>query len=174
LIKIFAYSFVLLLSTSFLSQGQDNAIHWMSITDAYKKSVTDSVKKKVFIDVYTAWCGWCKRMDASTFEDPMVVAYMNARYYPVKLDAEIKDTIVLGDKTFVYKPELRANEIAVALLNSKMSYPTSIYLDERFNMLSPVPGYQSTEQIIPVLRYFGENLYKTISWENYEKQGYHE
>ncbi len=170
--KIIVCAIVLLLSASLQSYGQTNSIHWMSITEAYQRSITDSVKKKVYIDVYTQWCGWCKRMDATTFEDPMVVGYINSRYYPVKLDAEIKDTIHLGDKTFVYKPELKANEIAVSLLNQKMSYPTTIFLDERFNMLSPVPGYQSTDQLIPILRYFGENTYKTVTWEDYEKQGY--
>src|SRR4051812_22903851 len=93
-----AFYCALLLAPS-LCSAQADAIHWMSITDAYHKSVSDTVKKKVFIDVYTQWCGWCKRMDASTFEDPSVVAYMNTHFYPVKLDAEVKDTIVLGDKT---------------------------------------------------------------------------
>jgi thioredoxin-related protein len=180
LLKTFNYILFALVLYSVQSCAQqekphvDNVIHWMSITDAYKQSVQDSVKKKVYIDVYTQWCGWCKRMDASTFEDPSVIKYMNDHYYPVKLDAEVKDTIVLGDKVFVYKPEYRANEVAVALLNQKMSYPTSIYLDERFNMLTPVAGYQSTEQIVPVLRYFAEDIYKRVKWEDFEKQGYHE
>ena len=176
--KLFASSLTLLLFTAFTGCAQDKphagGIRWMSITDAYRQSLRDTAKKKVFIDVYTQWCGWCKRMDATTFEDPVVITYMNEHYYPVKLDAEVKDTIVLGDKVFVYKPEYRANEVAVALLNQKMSYPTSILLDESFNMLAPVPGFQTTEQIVPVLRYFGENIYKTLTWENYEKQGYHE
>lgn len=163
---------VLLFMASNISYGQNNVIHWMKITDAYQKSLTDTVKKKVFIDIYTQWCGWCKRMDASTYEDPTVIDYINAHFYPVKLDAEIRDTINLGDKTYVYRTDFKANEVAVALLNQKMSYPTSIFLDEGFNMLSPLAGFQTTEQLFPVLRYFGENIYKTTNWEDYQNQGY--
>src|SRR5204863_6975623 len=90
--------------------GKEEKIHWMSFIDAFKHSMTDSVKKKVFIDVYTEWCGWCKRMDKTSFEDPKVIDYMNTYFYPVKLDAETKDTIRIGDRTFVYRSEYKANE----------------------------------------------------------------
>ena len=171
----------LLLLLCFSSYGQSQVshpkgaehIHWMNFTDAYKQNLKDSVKKKVFIDVYTYWCGWCKRMDASTFEDPKVVKYINDHYYPVKLDAETRDTIYFRDKVFVYRPEFKANEIALSLLMEKMSYPTSVYLDEQFSMLTTTPGYQTAEQILPILQYFGQNIYKTITWEEYQKNGYH-
>ena len=29
------------------------------------------------IDLYTYWCGWCKRMDKTTFEDQAVAKYLN-------------------------------------------------------------------------------------------------
>ena len=32
--------------------------------------------RKYFIDVYTDWCGWCKKMDKDTFQNPEVAAYM--------------------------------------------------------------------------------------------------
>lgn len=41
----------------------------------------------IIVDFYTDWCGWCKRMDASTFKDPEVVKLMNS-YIPAKIDAE--------------------------------------------------------------------------------------
>ena len=178
--KIFALGLLIFCLTSFVSSGQNEVhkkkpskIQWMSFTEAYQQSLKDNVKKKVFIDVYTQWCGWCKRMDASTFEDTEVIDYMNAHFYPVKLDAETRDTIHFGERIFVYRPEFKANEIALALLKQQMSYPTSVYLDEEFSMLDPVPGYQTTEQLMPLLRYFGEDIFKTVKWEDYQKQAYH-
>jgi thioredoxin-related protein len=143
-------------------------IKWMNFEEAVEKNKTEP--KKIFIDVYTNWCGWCKRMDATTFRDSAVVSYMNKYFHAVKLDAETKDTIHFQGHEFVYHPENRANEIAFSLLKNKMSYPTSVYLDEAFSILSPVPGYLTMEQIMPVLKYYGDNIYKTKTWEDYSKE----
>ena len=147
------------------SQGE---IKWMSFEEAVEKNKTEP--KKMFIDVYTHWCGWCKRMDATTFQDPNVVDYMNKNFHAVKLDAETRDTIHFQGYDFIYRAENRANDIAVSLLNKRMSYPTTVFLDESVSILSPVPGYLTAEQIIPVLRFYGENIYKTKTWENYSNE----
>ena len=65
-----------------------------------KQRANDSSKRR-FSLFYTSWCGWCKRMDGSTFSDPTIVNYMNAKYYCVKFDAETKDTIVFNGHQFV-------------------------------------------------------------------------
>jgi len=51
-----------------------------------------------------------------------------------------------------------------------MSYPTSVYLDENLNEIGPVPGYLTAEQLLPVLKYFSEDIYKTKKWEDYLKE----
>jgi len=140
----------------------------MSFEQAVEKNKTEP--KKIFVDVYTHWCGWCKRMDATTFKDPAVVDYMNKNYHAVKLDAETKDTVHFQGHDFIYRQENRANEIALSLLNNRMSYPTSVYLDEKVSMLSPVPGYLTVEQIMPILKFYGDNIYKSKTWEDYSKE----
>ena len=75
---------LLLLIISFYSiaiYAQDDGINWMTWDEAINRSKTDSVPKKMFIDFYTGWCGWCKRMDATTFKDNGVVSYMNCLLY---------------------------------------------------------------------------------------------
>ncbi|NJK95139.1 MAG: DUF255 domain-containing protein [Bacteroidales bacterium] len=49
--------------------------------------------KKILIDVYTDWCGWCKKMDAETFDHPIIAEYINKYYYPVKFNAESKEPV---------------------------------------------------------------------------------
>ena len=68
---------------------------WDEAVEANKKE-----KKKFFVDIYTDWCGWCKRMDAQTFEEAEVAAYLNKHFYPIKLDAEQKANIEYGGYTF--------------------------------------------------------------------------
>ncbi len=144
-----------------------NAIKWMSFEEAVAKN--DVVPKKIFIDVYTAWCGWCKKMDASTFKDSAVVNYITSNFYAVKLDAETKDTIQFREKQFVYKPEFKANELAVSLLNGKMGYPSFVLMDEKYTLLTPLSGFHTTQDLMPVLTYFGSNIYQTVKWEDYKK-----
>ena len=167
------FSFVLMLMFVGLGvHGQESKtaeVKWYSFEDAVAKSKASP--KKLFIDVYTNWCGWCKRMDATTFQDPVVVNYLNNNYYPVKLNAERKDSVIFADKIFVYQPQYKANEIALSLLGGKMSYPTYVFLDEQFNMLTPLPGYMDSATLMNVLKYFGDGVYQSVSWEEYNKVG---
>lgn len=158
--------FLLLLLLPVLGSAQ---IKWMSIEEAAEANAKEP--KKIFIDVYTDWCGWCKRMDASTFKDSAVAALINSHFYAVKLNAEGKDSIVLNGTTFRYVEQGRKgyHELAVALLQGKMSYPTMVYLDEQFNMIQPIPGYQNPEQLLPILEYLGMNHHKDTPWETFQK-----
>ena len=73
--------FILFIS-SFLTGISQNNINWISWDTMIKQQrASDSVKKKVFIDLYTNWCGWCKRMDATTFSDPVIVNYIKIIIY---------------------------------------------------------------------------------------------
>ncbi|WP_306013370.1 MULTISPECIES: thioredoxin family protein [unclassified Allomuricauda] len=148
-------------------QAQD--INWISWEEAVQLSQTDAQPKKIFVDVYTDWCGWCKKMDKDTFQNPQVSQYMQDNFYMVKMDAEGKDPIQYQGKTFKFVPSGRRgyHELAAALLQGKMSYPTVVFLDEDFNMLSPVPGYQKVEPFMQIAKYFGDNIYKDKDWQSY-------
>lgn len=148
----------------------EEKINWITLEEADK--LRQQEPRKILIDVYTNWCGWCKRMDATTFSDPKVVSYINANYYAVKLDAEQRDPITLGGKTYEFVPNGRRgyHEIANELLQGKMSYPTTVFLDEGMNMIQPVAGYLDAQTIQPILEYLAENAYKETPWEEWTKQ----
>ncbi|MCC6384131.1 MAG: DUF255 domain-containing protein [Bacteroidia bacterium] len=134
--------------------AESSLIKWTGFEEAVVKNETEP--KKVFIDVYTDWCGWCKRMDATTFKNDTVVNYLNENFHAVKLNAEGKDTIRFRDQMFVYRPEFKANEIALALLGGKMGYPSFVILDENFSMLNVISGYHTPELLMQELRLLSE------------------
>jgi len=143
-------------------------IKWMSFEQAYQ--LNKKKPKKIFIDVYTDWCGWCKRMDATTFIDPVIVEYMNKNFYCVKMDAERKDTVVIDGVTFINpNPQSRrsTHQLAVELLQGKLSYPSYVFLNEKSQMLTVIPGYQQAKDFEPMLHYFSENAYQNTSWEEF-------
>jgi thioredoxin-related protein len=156
----------LILLVSVVFANAQTKINWLSIEEAYaKQKITP---KKVLIDVYTGWCGWCKVMDRETFTNAEVINYVNQNYYAVKLDAESKKIIKLGTSVYKYDETNRSNEVAIALLQGKMSYPSIVYLDESFNMIQPVPGYMNAKDFHQIITYFGGNYHKKEQFENYK------
>ena len=101
----------------FPSLSFSQEINWLTFEQAVEKNKTEP--KKMFIDVYTHWCGWCKVMDRTTFKDSAVISYLNKNFHAVKLDAETKDTIRFQGHDFVFRPENKANDIAISLLNKR-------------------------------------------------------
>ena len=159
--------------TSFAQEkkGEDK-INWMTFEEAIEANSKEA--KKFFIDVYTDWCGWCKRMDATTFKNKEIVQLLNKHYHAVKLNAEMKDTVRLGADIFVNEnPNQRRHphQLAIALLNGRLSYPSIVFLDEKGNMIQPIAGYQRAESLAPILRFFADNehLKENANFEEYLK-----
>lgn len=175
-VKLVSKSFIkiaILLGLAILPFGSmAQEVKWLSWDEAAKLAETEKNPKKIFIDVYTDWCGWCKKMDKDTFQNAKVAEYMSKNYYMVKLDGEGKEPIVFRGKTFKFVPSGRNgyHEFAAALMQGKMSYPTTIFLDEKMNMLSPVPGYQKPEPFLKIAKYFGEDIHKEKDWNTYDSE----
>ncbi len=148
------------------SEGGIKWMSWKDMQEAQKKE-----HRKVFVDVYTGWCGWCKRMDASTFKDAYIVKYVNDNFYAVKFDAETKENINFKGKDYKYIAQGMQgyNELAAEILNNQMSYPTSVYFDENMDEIFPVPGYQETNVFEQVLSYVASNKYKTVKFDDFQK-----
>lgn len=137
------------INTGCSSQGTGE-VKWMTFEEAI---AANKVKpKKIFIDVYTKWCSWCKVMDKKTFSDSTVAAYMNENFYCVKLDAEQKDTINYKGVKFAYMPQYKANSLAISLLDGKMSYPSFVVLTEDEKRLKIINGYQEKDVFLQNLK----------------------
>lgn len=167
---------LLFLPSFIFAQTKSGQINWITWDDVEAKM--EKEPRKVMVDVYTDWCGPCKMMNNTTFKDPKVVEYINNNYYAIKFNAEGPKEVTFRGTT--YKNEAYdANKSgrngthdltrAIAPVNGRIAYPTIVYMDENFGILSPVQGFYKPEQIMPVLSYFGENIYKDKTWEEYTK-----
>lgn len=94
--------------------------------------------------------------------------YINKNFYCVKLDAETHDTLHYKGKSFYFRPEYKANELAVLLLNGRMAYPTAVYMESDLDLITPVAGYQSPEQLLSFLHFIGDNVSMNKSWDEYQ------
>lgn len=144
-------------------------IKWMSMNEAV--AANNKVPKKLLVDIYTDWCGWCKTMDKQTYTDKRIIEYINKNYYAVKFNSEKKDeTIVIKNRTYKYMPEYKCNELAVQLLRGQMSYPTTVFIDETFTVAEPVAGFLKPADLMPILKYFATDSYKdtTIKFDQFK------
>lgn len=152
-------------------EEEPETIKWYTWEEAVKLS--ESNPKKLLIDVYTDWCGWCKKMDKETFSNPDIIKLVNKDFYAIKLDAEQKEDIVYRDFTFKFNPKhgrKGAHDLAVSLLDGKMGYPSLVFLDEKHNRITISPGYKVVEGLKQELKYISEGHYSTMTFEEFKNK----
>lgn len=159
--------FLFLFSNTVFSQSSSSGIKWVSLEEAQKLQQT--TPKKIFIDIYTDWCGWCKKLDAYTYQDKNVIDYINSNFYAVKLNAETRDTIFYNGSTYTYNPAYKINMVSEKFMSGSNGYPTVTFVDEKLNVLSVVPGYLDAKPMLNLLKYFGDGIYLDTNWTNYQK-----
>lgn len=144
-------------------------IHWITWEEAQIKSKKEP--RKIMVDVYTQWCGWCKKMDKETFANPEVVKYVNKHYYAIKFDAETKTPITVNDQVYEYVKSGNSgyHQLAAEIMFGKMSYPTIVFLNENFEVLQPIPSFKDPVSLDKIMKYFAEDYYQTTPWKKYEE-----
>ena len=143
-------------------------VKWYNFEEGIK--LANKKHKFVIVDIYTDWCGWCKRMDNETFRDPPLVSYLNENFVAIKLNAEGTDPIAFNGTIYTNpapgKPR-STHQLAIALAGSRLAYPTYIYLDSKGKTITATQGYSQPEDLLPLLRYIGSNAYKTQTWKEF-------
>jgi thioredoxin-related protein len=99
-------------------------LKWRSDYNAARKEAQEK-NLPIIIDFGTPTCFWCRKLDESTFRDPRVVALMNDRFVPLKIDAE--------------------REIHLTNYLRIESYPTIVMATHDGKILDYLKGYQEAE-----------------------------
>lgn len=146
-------------------------VEWMSWEEAVEKSKIEP--RKIFVDIYTDWCTYCKKMDRETFSNQYVAQYLNENYYPVKLDAQQTNDITFRNKIYRFVKRGGMNsyhELAAEIMNGRLSYPTIAFLDESANVIQSISGYRDALEFELFITYFGEDQHKKIPWSSYKRK----
>jgi len=143
-------------------------INWKSIDEVEQLMKTNP--KKVLVDAYTSWCGWCKRMDKNTFQHPEIAKYVNENFYAIKFDAETKETVNFKGKDFKFVKGGRKghNELAKFLLKGRLSYPTISFLNEQLDLINAYPGYKAPDDFDALLNYVQQDEFTNMGFTQYK------
>ncbi len=149
--------------------NKKNEIKWMTFEEAWEASKKEP--KKILVDIYTDWCGPCKMMNKNTFGNEDIAKYINRNYYPVKLNAEMQDTVKIEGEVYTFVPYGRRgmHMLAGALMQDSKGYPTITIINEERQIVQAIPGYQNIINMDKILHYFAEDHYKTTAYNIFEK-----
>jgi len=118
--------------------------------------------KPVIVDVYTDWCGWCKRMDKDVYARADVSEYLNQHFVMVRLNAEGSERVTYAGHTMTARALAGGFEVT--------GYPTMIFLKADGTHLVNVPGYVPADQFLKLVRYIGDgHMDRGVSWEEYSR-----
>lgn len=124
---------------------------------------SEASKRPILVDVYTDWCGWCKRMDRDVYARPEVREYLSKRFVTVKLDAEDEKAALYEGRKYSYRT--LASRFRVT------GYPTTIFLRPGGTHIANVPGYVPADRFLLLLRYIGDgHLDRGVSFETFSQQ----
>lgn len=148
--KLFFILCFFLVSSSIFGQE----IKWLTLEQA-EEEMRASPEKSLFIDFYTDWCGWCKRMDATTFKEQEVIEHINSNYIPVKFDAEMRDEVKFRGKTYRYVKGQNGrgvNSFAYFSLRGQLSYPAYAIIGNNGKLEKLLLGYMPKDKLFDGLQ----------------------
>lgn len=131
----------------------------MNFSEALKKAKEDD--KRVIVDVYTDWCGWCKKMDNEAYSNRDIKEMIEDNFVFVKLNAEGQNKIKYNGKDIT--------EADLALQFHVNGYPTAVFLEPNGKVIeykydkvsmNNLPGYFKTSDYKKILEYIIDGKYK--------------
>ena len=148
-------------------------VEWKTIEQAAKTDAKSNTKL-YFVDFYTSWCGWCKKMDRETFTDPTVALILNRYYIPVKFNAEGNSEFQWNGSKYTNVASAPGNRpnthsFAKKVLGAKMGFPSFGIFKTDQAQITVIQGYQSANDLVVILWYFASGDNKRYAFDKYQQ-----
>ncbi len=135
----------------------ESELSWKSFDEGASLAVQQ--KKKMLVDIYTDWCGWCKKMDKEVYPDAKVKSVLESKFVVVKLNAESDNKIRYQGSSMSQREFARTVGVT--------GYPATLFFDENLKPITLLPGYVKADNFAQIVAYIGENHYKNKSYQDY-------
>jgi thioredoxin-related protein len=165
LLAVFAllFSFAFETDEAFAQAARPNiviaaeTVEWLPIDQALTKA--QETGKKILVDVYAPWCGFCRRMHAETFSDPSVSKYIAENYVATRVDGDSDRQYNFMGRSFT------GTQLAGQL--GAQGFPTTVFLFSTGQYLTPLSGFVPSEMFVPVLQYISTDAFESQSFEEF-------
>jgi thiol:disulfide interchange protein len=91
-------------------------------------------KKLVMVDVYTDWCGWCKKLDQVVYKDKAVEEKLGKDFVAVKIN-----------------PEMNSKNAKLAKEFGTRGYPHIVFADADGKKIAEIRGYVTADVFLKQL-----------------------
>lgn len=105
-----------------------DAVKWQTDYNA-ALALAKKEKKIVMVDVYTDWCGWCKRLDKDVYANPDIQTKLSKSFVSVKVN-----------------PEKSRQGMELARNFGTRGYPHIVFLDGEGKKIGEIGGYLPVDQ----------------------------
>lgn len=130
--------YILVLVIPFVLVGfkaDNQKVDWNSWNEGYQKGL--KTDKAILVDVYTDWCGWCKKMDKTTYSNGEVINKIDKHFVPIKFNPEEDKTYTIDGR------EVNGPELLKIISNGKHNgYPSTYFLFPEIRKIQGISGYK--------------------------------
>lgn len=119
--------------------------------------------RPVLVNVYTDWCGWCRRMKADVYTRAEIRRYLDEHFVVVTLNAEGADAARYEGRAFTSR--------SLAARFGVSGYPTTIFLRPDGSHMVNVPGYVESPLFLQILRFIGDgHMERGVSFKDFSER----
>jgi thioredoxin-related protein len=132
-------------TTSSDTPAKDSGVSWINYDEGMAMGKKDG--KKILINFYADWCGYCKKMNREIFSKGEAADYINQNFIPVRINTEVE------------------GQLAEAYRVSGL--PTTWFLDKNGEGIMNLPGYLPKEMFMSYMKFVQTDSYQSMSFREF-------
>lgn len=138
---------------------QTRSVEWSAFDAAMSRS--EASGKKVLVDIYAPWCGWCTRLQNEVYTDQDVLDYLDVHFEITRLNIDAATDTVNFRGHDIVMPEL-------AYHLGAQGTPTTVFLKPDGEYITRLPGFLDAGGFLEVLEYIGSDAFVDQSFAEFQ------
>jgi len=136
-------------------------VKWFGLSEAL--SLSEKSPRKILIDFVSDSCDTCAHLNQDLFNHPVIAAFINAHFYPVRFDIHAKEDMTAFGRKFHADKDKKLGAHEFTRYMSVTGTPSVIFLDENGSLITKLQGIFSPKEMEPYLSSIAANGYKKIT-----------